>query len=585
MLSSKAPERLRFCGCILSMAFLIPYDNVPASDRSIDAAFIPHLPMSTRRMIRVFVVVLAAVQADSGIADETEKRTAQQSQTAPVQQIDQFIRQGWTDRAVEPAPRCSEREFVRRIYLDLVGRVPRVSEVDTYLLDQRKDKREALIDRLVTSEDYVQHFADLFDALLLGRTAEGRYRQRVEKGWRSYLEDVFRSNRSWDEVSREILLARPEGDDRRGAVWFLHERNNNHQAIAEAVAPAFFGIRIECAQCHDHMLADEIEQAHYWGLVAFFNRGKNVNTPHGPRVAESAIGGFSEFANLSGDSSPNLLTFLNAPTIDESRPEKDEKQEDADQLYDPPGLEGLPRIPKFSRRQQFVDEVLTGHPLLARAMVNKLCAIMLGRGLVHPYDRMDSVHQPSHPKLLDWLASDFEQSGYNVRRLIRSLALSEAYQLASVRPLGAEDRAAFAWYLERALTAEQLARSIQLVARGSFRNEDPLVGQIRQQIEDVLPEETVVGIAAALFFSNSPNLDDYLAHSNGDDHLIGRLSKLESRDEQLSALFQKALTRDPTSDEVDAVSAFLEQRRDSPEDALRQVLWSLITSAEFQFNH
>ncbi len=499
--------------------------------------------------------------------------------------INRFVQRRWDAESIEPAARCSDREFVRRVYLDLAGRVPTPQEVDEFLTDDRETRREALVDHLLNSEDFVQHFADLFDTLLMGRTHEGKYEQRAGSGWRSYLEDVFRTNRPWNEVAAEVLLARPEDKDKRGAVWFLYERDDEHQAIAEAVAPAFFGIRIECAQCHDHMVADEIEQAHYWGLVAFFNRGKNTKGKPGMHVAESAIGGFSDFANLEGDSTPNLLTFFGAPVVEESRPAADAKQADSEDLYTEASEKDAPRVPKFSRRERFVQQVLRDHPLLARAMVNRLWAIMLGRGIVHPFDEMDSVHPPSHPELLSWLADEFVESGYDIRGIVRRLALSDAYQLESLRPDGVNDPATFAWYLERPLTGEQLARSIQIVARGSFRNDADLVKQFRQQITDVLPDETVVGVDSTLFFSNGSGLDQFLSESDDAGGLLYRVSGLESDELRAEELFATVYAREPTVDESSAVTAYLAKRSGEQDRALRQVLWSLLTSAEFLFNH
>ncbi|MCA9157473.1 MAG: DUF1549 domain-containing protein [Planctomycetales bacterium] len=539
------------------------------------------MPLVTTLGALVLSLNLLGCWCQSAHADERPPRPVRVDAVA---QIDQFMRQQWSKQGIEPAQRCSDTEFVRRLMLDLSGRVPTLPELESFLADERPDKRQRLVDGLLTSEDYAQHFTDLFDTLLMGRTTDAIYRQRVEYGWRSYLESVFRENRRWDQVAAEILLARPDDSSKQGAVWFLYERNDKHQAIAESIAPAFFGIHIECAQCHDHMSVDEIKQAHYWGLVAFFNRSSNVKTELGPQVAESAVGGFSEFANLSGDSSPNLLSFLGAVTVDEPRPAADEKPIDSDDLYVAAAMAGEPRIPKFSRRQQFVDQVTRHHPLLARAMVNRLWAILFGRGIVHPYDELDSMHEASHPELLDWLANDFAVH-YDIRRTLRSLALSEAYQLSSSRPPELEDPATFAWYLERRLTGEQMARSIQVVARGSFSNDADLVRDFRQQLTDVLPDETVVKVDDALFLSNGRGLEKFLADSVADEYLIGRVSKIDCTTEQCQQLFWAALGRQATAEETDATVAFLDQRSDDPVLAVRHVLWSLITSAEFQFNH
>ena len=136
--------------------------------------------------------------------------------------------------------------------------------------------------------------------------------------------------------------------------------------MAEAISPSIFGVRIECAQCHDHMMADEIKQSHYWGLVAFFNRSKNSQQGGGPSLSESAIGGFSEFADLDGSSTPNYLTFLDAETVDEDRPENPGEQKESDELYFEHASSLIGRVPKFSRREKFVKEVgkiaeLEGH--------------------------------------------------------------------------------------------------------------------------------------------------------------------------------------------------------------------------------
>lgn len=219
------------------------------------------------------------------------------------------------------------------------------------------------------------------------------------------------------------------------------------------------------AQCHDHPLAPEIHQEHYWGLVAFFNRSKNEDTVGGPRVAESAIGGFSEFTNLRGRSSPNQLVFFKSPVVMEKRPDKETKEEDRDELYYPAnGTE--PKIPKFSRREQFVEQVLDDHPLLAQAMVNRIWAWMFGRGLIHPVDAMDSYHPASHPESL---------RGSHVISRIRITICVECSAQHRAKPARTswgprqssfDDPKWFASALAKPLTAEALYRSLQIALDG-----------------------------------------------------------------------------------------------------------------------
>jgi hypothetical protein len=503
--------------------------------------------------------------------------------------IDREIQAGYEKAAITPSEICSDEVYLRRLTLDLVGRIPTLAERTTFLQDTSPDKRLRLIDQLVASEDYVQHFSDTFDSLLMGRVPRNKLAQRREL-WRPYLENVFRNNRSWDQVAKEVLLARPQNAEHAGAVWFLYERNDNAQAIAEAVAPAFFGIRIDCAQCHDHMIASDIHQAHYWGLVAFFNRSKNQKTNSGPRVAESAVGGFSDFANIHGSSYPNVLTFYEAKTVPEERPQKDAKQEDLDEFYLVSANPDEPRIPKFSRRERFVEDVLEGHKMVPRAFVNRLWAMLMGRGIVHPFDQMDSAHDASHPALLDGLAEDFVASGYDIRMLVRGIVASRPYQLSSIRREGSNDPASFAWGIERSLTAEQLARSLQVALKQSFVNDHTLVAELRDRMPEVMPETIVTDVGDAMFLTNNPAMQAMVDESVGSTGLAGRLAQIQPLDQAVSELFVATLGRDAVDAERETVLSFVKNRAGQPGDsktvnAWKNAVWAVITSAEFRFNH
>ena len=529
--------------------------------------------------------------AELGNAVNTSEKMTPRNHEETVEKINQQLQRGYQDRGLEPTRPCDDQAFVRRVYLDLVGRIPTVAELEKWLENgtETTQQRGRLIEQLLQSEEYVIHWADLFDTLLMGRAAETEYTKRRQYQWRGFLENSIRTNQPWNEFVEEILLARPADETKQGGNWFLFERNNDHQKIAEAIAPAVFGIRIECAQCHDHMLVDEIKQSHYWGLVAFFNRGKNENSKAGPQVTESAIGGFSEFADLLGDSTPNRLTFLEVDTVEEERPGKDQKQSDQDDLYRAGGTGNVPRVPRFSRREQFVTKVVRDHPRVARALVNRVWALLMGRGIVHPYDEMDSLHAPSHPELLDWLSEDFRDKGYRVRRLIRAIVSSDAYRLASRRPEHVDDPATFAYYLERSLTGEQLARSTKValfgvVSDGVVSDDEAVNAVFRQQFPDLLPDEQVANVRESLFLSNGQKLQDLLMASNQPTHLIPRLAEMETDQERVDLLFRVMFSRKPDAEENAVVKAYLSKRGGTAE-SIRQVAWSMLTSAEFRYNH
>jgi hypothetical protein len=543
-------------------------------------------PFALHRSNRLMAIVWLALGVVLPMAMAQVENPSDPSET-----IDSLIEAGYAKVPIERnlLELCTDEQFIRRLTIDLAGRIPTLQERKEFLDSPSPHKRLEWIDRLVQSEDYVEHFADTFDTLLMGRAPTPKINER-RKHWRPYLENVFRQNRPWDQVAREILLARPESDDQAGAVWFLYERNDNAQAIAEAVAPAFFGIRIDCAQCHDHMIASEIHQQHYWGLVAFFNRSKNQKTQVGPRISESAIGGFSDFANIQGSSYPNILTFYQSKTIDEARPEKDSKQEDLDELYQASANPEEPRTPKFSRRQKFVEEILKDHPMLAPALVNRVWAMLMGRGIVHPFDQMDSVHPPSHPELLEQLSKDFIDSGYDIRRLVRRIAASRTYQLSSKPLAGVQDPSTFAWSIERPLTAEQLVRSMHVAMFQQVDHDLPLLSDLRDRIPEVLPETITTDISDALFLTNNPKMHQMLLAASKPEGLVSQLDQNADPKLAIEHMFLSALGRQPSQEEIETVLDFVQRRLSNnasldPKGVWQNALWAVLTSAEFRFNH
>lgn len=523
---------------------------------------------------------LARVQAGPTAATSGEVTTA----------INDGVEHHWKEGKVTPAPLCDDRAFARRLYLDLAGRIPTPAETDAFASDMSTEKRTALVDRLLASPEYARHMRDVFDVVFMGRSGGPGRRRRGGEGqsfrseWLTYLERSFAEDHPWDQTVSEMLLARPKTPAERGAVWFLYARQEKYQEIAEAVSPAVFGVQIQCAQCHNHPISHEIKQAHYWGLVAFFNRGKNKNTKDGPRIAEAATGGFSNFANLSGESSPALLSFLGAKDVPETRPADGVKEQDTPDLYLPaaPGSEEPP-VPKFSRREQFVTQVVQKNPLVARAAVNRFWALLMGRGIVHPVDKMDAKHPPSHPELLDWLAADFERSGYDVKRLVRAIVLSRPYQLDS-RPAGASQPEQFAYGLEKPLTGEMLYRSLLVAATGKPDGENAgLKEELVEAFLDVFPEESISTLKQTLLLTNNPLIQGLAKPQPGST--VERLNAIADPAARVREAYRVAYAREPDPEELQASLAYLKARPDRQPQATSQLWWALLASAEFRFNH
>ena len=532
----------------------------------------PHMPPKKQLTDAERDSVRAWIAAMSGAAaDPAPKPKPARHFDGITQAIDTLIGEGWEERGVKPVAAVDDRTWCRRLYLDLAGRIPTQAESGEFLASKAEGKRGALVDRLLASEEYAVRMRELWDVFLMGRgKRENNEDRRKQNGWWAFLENAFRKNRPWNETVHDFLTARPDKPENKGATWFLYERKNEYQRIAEAVAPVVYGTKVDCAQCHDHPLAREIKQAHYWGLVAAFNRSKNVEGR--TAVGESAVGGFINFTNLKKESQPAVVALLNGRTVAETWPAGDQKEQDSDDKYVDPNAK--PKVPKFSRREAFADAATIDNPLLARAFVNRMWSVFAGRGIVAPADEMNGRNVPSHPELLDWLAQDFASHQYDIRRLVRGIVLSRVYSLGS----SDAPPEAFAGALERPLAAEQIARS-WCVAAGMSPSDDGLRRAVVKAIPDVLPKEYNATFQQAQFLATSPALAALVKPENA--NTAARLAALSEPADRVREAFLAVDGRLPDTEEATQAGEFLRARSDRPAEAVRDLLWALMTSAEF----
>ena len=359
--------------------------QLSAEDISLIQQWIATLPTSTDR------VASAAASAFDQSAPSLMEMASRVKWEPPAgmaasDAIDLQIQSHWREQSVSGNGVCDDRTFVRRIYLDLAGRIPTREEAESFVSSTQEQKRTDLVDRLLAGPEYPIHLAEVLDVVLMECKGKGAEYSRKSNGWIKYLQTSIATGRSWNDMVGDMILARPKSAEQKGAVNFLYERRNNFQAMAEAVAPMAFGVSVACAQCHNHPMAHEIKQQHYWGLVSAFNRTANVDGDDGIAVSESATGGFVYFTNLKKESQPAILAFPNDKTIAEDRPSDGAKEKDSPAKYVvPPSMDnGQPlvaAVPKFSRRQAIADAVTHDNPLLARAFVNRMWSMLLGGGL------------------------------------------------------------------------------------------------------------------------------------------------------------------------------------------------------------
>ncbi len=505
----------------------------------------------------------------------------------PTRVINDLTAQKWQDEKVTPARPADDPTFARRLYLDLLGRIPKPHELDSFLA---QPDRNALIDQLTESPEHAAHLAEVFNVVFLDR--EGNRNDR--KAWLNYLRWTFETNRPWDQVGRDLIIARPQSQQENGASRFLYEQRDSHHDMAVRTSRTLLGKQIQCAQCHDHPVAPEIEQGHYWGLVAFFNRSLNVKTPDGPRVAERAHGGYDQFANLEGKTSQSQLILYSNKIISEPYEKREKDSKDFYKIAPPDqwfvklkkdeklntDLPALP-VPKFSRREEFAKAITTDNPEFSAAIINRIWALLFGRGLVHPVDLMDSAHPASHPELLAWLTRDFAAHGSNLRRLIRTLCKSEAYQLDSRPVLSASQPpldSFFARALDKPLSAEALARSLRIALGHESSEDEGLRSQLASIFPDLFEENFSPSVQQTMFLTNGDLFDKLIAESP----LLRDLGNFENPEDLIEKTFQSILSRPPDAEEKERSLSFVKAKDHS---SISQFIWALITSAEFRINH
>ncbi len=499
----------------------------------------------------------------------------------------------------QAAPSASDAEFLRRITLDLTGTIPSAADARAFLKDSAPDKRARLIDRLLGSPEYARHMADVFDVMLMERRPD-KYVPRA--AWQEYLRTSFADNKPWDALVRELLSADGTDPKLRPAAKFFLDRDGDPNTMTRDVGRLFLGVNLQCAQCHDHPLVDHYKQAQYYGLFAFLSRSylfadkaKNLTV-----LAEKAEGEvtYQSVFDPKKETKKSLPVVPGGMAIEEPALEKGKE-------YEVAPANGVRPVPKFSRRAQLAGQVATAdNGRFRRNMANRLWALMMGRGLVHPLDLDHPDNPPSHPELLALLADEVAATKFDVRHFLREVALSKTYQRSSEPPTGVKEVAPTTLTVARLkpLSPEQLAWALMQatgltdaerkgLGKGATEatlharlagNVGPFVatfggkpGQAAGPFEATLDQ--------ALFLSNGKVVRGWLAPRPG--NLTDRLAQLKETDAVAEELYLSVLTRLPADEERKEVADFLKGRTADRTAALQELAWALLASAEFRFNH
>jgi hypothetical protein len=492
--------------------------------------------------------------------------------------IDARLAEVWKQEKVDPASRASDADFLRRAWLDLCGIIPPLNDGDgisgirNFLEDPSSDKRARLIDQLLDKPTHATHFANIWKSVMVPPDTNVR-RLGGDNGFQNWLRGQFADNVPYDKMVSDLLLATGAANQ-TGPALFYTALQLKPEELAASTSRIFLGTQIQCAQCHDHPF-DHWTRKDFWGYAAFFAR---LQRP--PQTQQAAF--------QVNDAATGEVEFP-----------------DTDQVVRPLFLGGDVSTDGGSSRRKRLAAWLASanNPFFARATVNRVWALLFGRGIVDPVDDLGQHNTPSHPELLDELAAYFAATEFDLNRLIRTLTYTNAYQLSSRSAPGAEDRGElFARMAIKSLTAEQLfdclAEAMRrrestgtsqdpfaaTTNRGFNQSRQAFLAKFRAPTQGATEYEAGIPQALTLINGSSIRQATDLAQS---DLLVALDAPFFTDEKRVEVLFLSTLSRMPNDKERETFLEYVEQGGSSGNNrqALGDVLWALLNSAEFVLNH
>jgi hypothetical protein len=487
--------------------------------------------------------------------------------------IDKLALAKWKQLGLVPSSLCTDGEFIRRVYLDLCGKLPAADEVRAFLADERPDKRSRLIDRCLEDKDYAAYFALRWGSILRNASLAGS--EQAAYAFHEWLRDMIGRNRPYDEFVRGIVAAAGEWQEAPAINWYWQMRDDQlHQPVADT-AQVFLGLRLQCAKCHHHPY-ERWSQDDYYGLAGFFSRLGRKSFGEPPPY-------YSERRRTTGEVNPHTGKPIEPKLLDGSV---------------------LTISPEEDPRHKLVDWMARpDNPFFARALCNRLWGHLLGRGLVDPVDDMRETNPPSNPALLDELADDFITHKFDVKHLLRTICNSRTYQLSSQpNEFNRHDRQNHARYYGKRLIAEVLLDAVDQVC-GTKTTFNKMSRQARAvdlpheafgsyflDVFDRPPRSSAcecarsnsANLSSVLHLTNSPEINDKIASGTG---RVARLiqDKL-SPEKAIEEIYLAAFARLPTVEERAKALEYIAQQKDS-RSGLEDLVWALLNTREFIFNH
>jgi hypothetical protein len=506
--------------------------------------------------------------------------------TSPLQggEIDRLVTQELARAGISPAPLTTDEQFIRRVWLDLTGSLPMPADVKDFLADQRPNKRALLIDRLLDSDAYAQHWAHYWRNVIASRTTDLRGRLLV-RHFDQWLTEQLKANKHWDEIVRAMVTAR--GDiryaepDKNGAAYFLlsHLGADATTERAAETSRVFLGIQIQCAQCHDHP-SDVWKRQQFHELAAYF-----------ARLRERPIRGEA--------GKPGGLALMSLPRAEYQMPGKDDPKKGV--KMQPRFLDGKSPgadLGDLQRRKALADSITAREdPWFAAAYVNRIWGELMGQSFYQPVDDLGPEKEAVFPTVLTRTAAGFRGSGYDIKALFRVLLNSQTYQ-RQIRPgESADAHLLFAAAYPTRLSADALWQSLvdvlgrmgpapeamRKAGAGPFAFRGGLEFLFKQEFDfdpSARPEEVEGSIAQALLLMNNPQINQKI-QARGTNLLARILTAYPDNGDALRMLYLRTLARRPTDRELARCQDYIRTVGNRAE-AFEDLLWTLVNSTEFQ---
>lgn len=498
---------------------------------------------------------------------------------APVNFVDEAVFSKLKLLGIPPSELCDDATFLRRVHIDVTGTTPTQDEVQAFLADPSADKREKLIDRLLETEAYADYFANKWNLVLRNKKRRAEDLTATYSFYR-WIWDSLYENKPYDEFVRDVVTASGESSINPAVVWYREVDQVNEQV--EDTAQLFLGLRIQCARCHHHPF-EKWSQNDYYGFSAFFTT-----------VAKKNVYGVVK-------TQADKRVFHNEKVAQAQNPR-------TKQNLKPAGLgSDALEIPAERDPRHYLADWMAreDNPFFARALVNRYWKHFFDRGIVEPEDDMRETNPPSNPQLLEGLSQNFIKNGFDLKWLVRTICNSRTYQLSALpNDYNLKDKQNFSRYYPKRLTAEVLydafhqvtdstqaysglptgTRAIQLPDASIGPYFLKVFGQPQGDTACECERSQEANLAQSLHLLNSSEVQTKI--SSG----AGRASKLSAdkeraHDDKVRELYRWAYARQPKDDELKIAMAHIQKHDANTKIAYEDIVWALINTKEFLFNH